>query len=463
MEVSVQKLEGLQCRVDVTVPASEVSSKYNAKVAHVCKTAKIDGYRPGKASPKLVEDRFGQGILYEICGDLIDSSFQDAIKSNNLRVAGRPQIEPKEFNKNQPLEYSATFETYPEIKLTDLSGQTIEKPVAAVEAGDISKVLDRLRNQHADWQQVDRPAKEGDRMLIDFEGFIDGEAFEGGKAEGFQLEIGAKRMIPGFEEAMIGAAANQEPVIKVTFPKDYHAADLAGKPAEFKIKVHQVLESKLPELNDALAEKVGVKEGLAKLNEQVKKSMEAELDQALKNITKNHVLEKLIELNPLTLPAAAVDAEIRHIQQVTLQRMMKEQGIDPKDMPKFDMPREPFVKQAERRVSLGLLLAEVVKAGDIKLDQAQLKAKVEEIAQVYHNPEQVVQWYYQNPEMLSEVESLVLEEAAINFLLEKAKVVEKKLSFEEVVNTKPAQDDHGHDHEEGHVHGPDCNHDHEDH
>ncbi len=441
MQVTVQNLEGLERKVDISIPAAEVGQRYQSRLDNVRKTAKIDGYRPGKASPEMIERRFGESVLFEVCGDLIDSSFQNAVKEHQLNIAGAPKVEPKAFAKDQPLEYSATFEVYPEISLKDLSGQSISKPVSAITPEDINKVLHRIQKQHADWTPVDRASVEGDQLSIDFEGFVDGVAFQGGKAAGFQIELGSKQMIPGFEEALVGVKVGDEPTIQVAFPEDYHAKDLAGKPAEFKIKVHKVLEAKEPELNDALALKMGIAEGgIAKLKEQVQKSMQTELDNALKNRLKSIVFDKLIELNPIALPNAALDKEIKHLQSTALHRMLHDQGVkhdcQSHDLPKIDLPREPFLKQAERRLSLGLLLAEVIKKAQIKSDPAAVKARIEEMAQTYHNPEQVIQWYYGSHERLSEIESMVLEEAAINQLLEKAKTSDEHMEFEKVVNNQ---------------------------
>lgn len=445
MKVAVESLEGLGRRMNIIVPAEQVQKKYRERLNKLSKTAKLNGFRPGKAPLNVIEQRFGEGVLYEACGELVESSFQQALKENEIHMAGSPKLEPHKFEKNQDLQYSAVFEVYPSIQLHDLQGATIEKPVAEIKDEDLNKVLNKIREQNADWQAVDRASHSGDRLLIDFEGFIEGAAFEGGTATQFQLQLGSKQMIPGFEEALLKVKAGDEPSIHVTFPTDYHVAKLAGKPAEFKIKVHTVLESKLPELNDALVEKMGIKEGgVDKLKEQVRRSMGAELKRALHNRLKTQVLEKLLDLNPTSLPKSAVDEEIKHLQSETIHRIMRESGMEHADdhghpnhkHPNIDLPREAFVQQAERRIALGLLLAEVIKQASIKVDPQQVRAKIEELAETYQNPQQVIDWYYRNQKMMSEVESMLLEEAAIGHLLEKAKLEEKHLSYEDVVNTK---------------------------
>ena len=443
MTVTVENLEGLERRIQLSVPAEQVQAKYQEQLKKAGQSVKLDGFRPGKVPLAIVEQRFGPDVLNEASWELIESTFQEALKSTGLRLAGRPQVEPAPFAKSQPIEFKVTFEVFPEVKLKDLQGAQIEKPEATLSDADLNKTLDKIREQHAEWDEVARAAKEGDALDIDFEGFVDGVAFEGGKASNFRVEIGAKRMIPGFEEALVNVKAEDETTIKVQFPENYQAAQLAGKPAEFKIKVHKVLERKLPELTDSLVEKMGLKEGgVAKLTEQVRKGMNNELKQALNNRLKATVLEKLLELNPLQLPKAAVDEEIKHLQSAAMHRIMRESGMPHADdhnhpdhkHPDIQLPREPFVAQAERRVALGLLIAEVIKQGEIKSDPARVRARVTEMAELYQQPEQFIDWYYRNPQLLSEVEAMVLEEDAIQYLLEKATVTPKSLSFDELVN-----------------------------
>ncbi len=448
MTVTVESLDGLERRIHMQVPAEQVQAKYQQGLKKVTQTIKLDGFRPGKVPFALVEQRFGRDILKDACWELIETSLQDAVKTSDIRMAGRPRIEPTPFAKDKALEFDVTFEVFPEIKLKDLQGVQIEKPEAELQDSDLAKTLEKLREQHAKWEPAERAAKEGDAIDIDFEGFVDGIAFEGGKASNFHLELGAKRMIPGFEEALVGVKANDETTINLQFPENYQAAQLASKAAEFKIKVHTVLERKLPELNDALVEKMGLKEGgVEKLKEQVRRGMSSELKQALNNRLKTKVLDKLLELNPMTLPKAAVDDEIKHLQNAAIHRIMRESGMPHADdhghpehkHPDIELPREPFVQQAERRVALALLLVEVIKAGSIKSDPERVRARITEMAEVYLQPQQFIDSYYRNPQLLAEVESMVLEESAIQFLLEKATVNPKTLSFEEVVNTKEGE------------------------
>lgn len=450
MIATIENLEGLERRMHITVPPEQVQTKYQERLNKLSKTVKLDGFRPGKVPLSVVEQRFGSDILSEACWELVESSFQEALKEKAIHLAGRPHhVEPNPFLKNQALEYKITFEVFPEIHLKDLSGVSIEKPVSSITDADLDKTLEKIRAQQAEWKTAERPSKEGDSLMIDFEGFLDGVAFEGGKAADFQLELGAKKMIPGFEEPLVGAKAGDEKTIQVTFPEDYQAQHLAAKAVEFKIKVHKVLERHLPELNDALVEKMGLKEGgVLKLREQVQKGMNSELKQALSNRLKTLVLEKLLELNPMALPKAAVDDEIKHLQNAAVHRMMRESGMPHADdhghpehkHPNIELPRELFLKQAERRVSLGLLLSEVIKQAGIKQDPERVRTKITEMAEVYQQPQQVIDWYYRNPQLLSEVESAVLEEMAIQHLLEKAKVSDKTLSFDEVVNTNSKEE-----------------------
>ena len=434
MQTEVKKLDGLKCQLTVTIPAEQVKTAYDKHLKEVASKAKVSGFRPGKVPPNVIEKQYGQGIKQDVAGDLMQSSFEEAVTKNELMIAGQPKVEPGNLKKGEAFEYVATFETYPKITLTDLTDQKFEKSVAEVIDKDVSGMLEKIQQQQADWVDADRAAKEGDRVVMDFEGYVGDEVFEGGSAKDFTLELGSKQMIPGFEDGLIGAKANETTSVKVTFPEQYPVETLAGKEARFEVTVHKVQEPKLPELNDALAKKAGVEGGLDALKTEVRKGMERELRQLLEGQMKNQVLDKLIELNPVEVPEALLDLEIQSLQQMTRQQMAQQQGKQ--ELPNMDLPRDPYLEQEKKRVTLGLLLAEVIKAYDIKVDKDLVRAKVEEIANPYGKPEEVIAWYYNNQQMLSEVEALVVEDQAILKLLEKAQIEEQSKNYDDIINAQ---------------------------
>lgn len=432
MQTELKVLEGLKRELKVILPVEEVKAAYQKRLAEIAKEVKMPGFRPGKVPLDVIEKKYSSGIKNEVAGDLMQATFDQALKEKNVKIAGQPHVHPGDLQKNEPFEYVADFEVYPEINLKNLEGAKLDKLISEVTDADVTNMLEKIQHQQAEWVEVERDAKDGDRLVIDFVGTIDKETFEGGAAKGFTLELGSKQMIPGFEEALIGAKPKAMTKIKVTFPKDYHAEQLAGKNAEFEVTVNKIEEAKLPELNDALAEKIGVKEGLDALKKQVREGMERELNQAIEARAKMSVLDKLIELNPIEVPESLLEMEIQNLQRMTKQQMIQQQGGG--DLPELDLPREPYVEQAKKRVALGLLLGEVIQSFGIGVDADKVRAKVEEIAAAYRKPQEVIDWYFNNKQMLSEVEALVVEDAAVAKLLEQADVTEKTSSYDIVVN-----------------------------
>lgn len=431
MQIAVENLGQLQRRMTITIPASEIEQQIETRLKQKAPSIKIKGFRPGKVPMDVIRRNFGDAVRQEVIGDLIRSSFYEAISQEKLDVAGAPQINPKSMSVGEPLEYEAVFEIYPKIELKDLSGVVIEKLLANVSDDDLAKVLEKLRNQYADWVEVDRPAQNGDRVMIDFEGTINGEKFEGGAANNIAVVLGSKSMIAGFEEGLLGAKAGESRDINVTFPSDYQQKKLAGQPAKFAIKVNKVLEPKLPEINDDFAKKLDVKGGMDALRNEVMKSMERELERNKKEHVKKQVLMELLKRNPIEIPMALVDAEIEQMQQQLKQRFAMQTGQS--NLP--DLPKEHFVEQAKERVTLGLLLAEYIKNQQIKVDNSRVRAVLEEIASAYDNPEQVVNYYLQNKAAMAQIESMVMEEQAVEKLLETANVEEKNVSYDEIVNS----------------------------
>ena len=430
MQVSVESTSALERRLTIGVPAERIESEVTKRLQQTARRAKVPGFRPGKVPMSVIRQRYEDSARQEALGDLIQSSFYEAIVAEKLNPAGAPSVEPKVFEKGKDLEYVATFEIYPEIQVAGFEGITVERPQAEVSEADVDNMLDILRKQNTRFEAVERAAENGDQLNIDFVGKIEGEAFAGGSAKGTALVLGSGRMIPGFEDALVGAKAGEERVITPTFPEDYQNLELAGKTAEFTVTVNAVAAPVLPELNEQFFALFGASEGgLEGFRAEVRKNMERELRQAIKSKVKNQVMEGLLAANPVELPKALVANEVQRLRVQAVQQFGG--NIKPEQL-----PAELFEEQAKRRVSLGLIIAEVVKQAELKPDDARVRELIEEMASAYQEPEQVVAWYYKNEQQLGEVRSVVLEQQVVDTVLQKAKVTDKPVSYEEAV--KPA-------------------------
>ncbi len=415
----------------IGVPAERIETEVNKRLQQTASRAKVAGFRPGKVPMSVIRQRYESAARQEALGDLIQSTFYEAIVEQKLNPAGAPAVEPKVFEKGKDLEYVATFEIFPEFQVASFDNVEIERLQADVADSDVDNMLDILRKQNTSFENVDRAAENGDQLNIDFVGKLDGEAFAGGSAKGTALVLGSGRMIPGFEDALVGVKAGEERVITPTFPADYQNLDLAGKTAEFTVTVNSVAAPKLPELNDAFFALFGIKEGgLEGFRTEVRKNMERELRQAIKSKVKNQVMEALLASNPVEVPKALVSNEIDRLRAQAVQQFGSNIKAD-------QLPAELFEEQAKRRVLLGLVVAEVVKQFELKPDEARVREMIQEMASAYQEPEQVVSWYYKNDQQLGEVRSVVLEEQVVDTVLQKAKVTDKQVSYEEAV--KPAE------------------------
>lgn len=431
MQVSVESTSALERRMSITVPAERIETQVNKRLQQTAQKAKIPGFRPGKVPMSVIRQRFEADARQEAVGDVIQSSFYEAIAEQKLAPAGQPSVEPKVLEKGKDLEFIATFEVFPEITIGGLEGIAIERQQADVADSDVDNMLDILRKQNTRFEAVERAAEKDDQLNIDFVGKIDGEAFAGGSATGTQLVLGSGRMIPGFEDALIGAKAGEERVINPTFPEDYQNLDLAGKTAEFTVKVNSVSAPQLPELNDEFFTLFGIKEGgLEGFRAEVRKNMERELRQAIKSKIKNQVMDGLLAANPIEVPKALIGSEVNNLRVQAVQQFGG--NIKPDQL-----PAELFEEQAKRRVSLGLIVAEVVKQFELKPDDARVRELIQEMASAYQEPEQVVAWYYKNDQQMNEVRSVVLEEQVVDTVLQKANVTDKSVSYEEAV--KPVE------------------------
>jgi trigger factor len=431
MQVSVETTQGLERRLTISVPAEKVDVEVKNRLRQLAKTQRINGFRPGKVPPSVIQKRYGKAVREEITGELMQRNFVEAIIAEKINPAGRPNFVAKSNEDGQPFEFEATFEVYPEVEIKDLEKIAVERHVAEVTDADIDEMFVTLQNQHKTWKENKRKTKKGDKLTIDFLGRVDGEEFEGGKAENFELELGSGRMIPGFEKEITGMKVGEEQTIKVTFPEDYHAENLKGKEAEFDIKVNKTEGPVLPEVDDEFAKLFGVEEGgVEALREEVAKNMNRELTQAIKAKVKEQAIEGLLENNDVELPAALVAQEVDVLRQQALQRFGGQ--MDPKNLPQ--LPAEMFEEQAKRRVKVGLLLGEIIKVNELKVDEAKVTELIETAASAYEDPQEVIEYYKSNQEMNQQMQNVALEEQAVEFVLERAKVTEKKAGFQEIMN-----------------------------
>lgn len=431
MQVSVENTSALERRMTIAVPAERVENEVNKRLQQTAKRAKVAGFRPGKVPMSVIRQRFEADARQEAFGDLVQASFYEAIVEQKLNPAGAPAVEPKSFEKGKDLEFVAIFEVFPEFTVAGLESINVERLSAEVADADLDNMLEVLRKQNTRFEAVERAAQNDDQVNIDFVGKVDGEVFAGGSAKGTQLVLGSGRMIPGFEDGLVGAKAGEERVVNVTFPEDYQNLDLAGKAAEFTITVNSVSAPALPELNEEFFAQFGIKEStLEGFRAEVRKNMERELRQAIKTKVKNQVMDGLLAANPIEVPKALLENEVNRLRVQAVQQFGG--NIKPEQL-----PAELFEEQAKRRVVLGLIVAEVVKQFELKPDDAKVREMIEEMASAYQEPEQVIAWYYKNDQQLNEVRSVVLEEQVVDTVLQKATVTDKSVSYEDAV--KPAQ------------------------
>jgi trigger factor len=379
---------------------------------------------------KVIKQRFGAGVRQEVLGEVMSQTFYEAVQQEDLKPAGQPSIEPKTIQEGKDFQYIATFEVYPEVSLASLDDLVVNKAVAEVTDADIDEMIETLCKQSGEWADVEREAAEGDQVVMDYVGTKDGEEFEGGKAENSTLELGSNRMIPGFEDGLVGAKAGDERTLELTFPEDYHAEDLKGAAVEFKVTVHSVKEMQPAEVNEELFERFGVTEGGEEnFRKELRSNMERELKNAIKGDVKNQVLEALIEKNEVQIPKALVAQEINVLRQQSMQQF----GGAAANFDASMLPDELFSEQAERRVKLGLLMGEVIKDRDLKPEADKVREMIEEMASVYEDPEEVVNYYYGNEQQLASVEGAVLEDQVIDALIAEAGVNEESVSYKDAI------------------------------
>ena len=437
MQVTVEKPSNLERKMIVEVPEEDINTQVTARLKDLTKRVKVDGFRPGKIPFTVMKQRFGAQVRDEVVNEVLRQSYADALNEQDLRPAGEPVIDPVEAKKGQGLKFTAAFEVFPDVALGPVEELTIERAVCEINDADVDKMVETLRKQHKTYAEVERASKDGDQMTIDFVGKIDGEKFDGGEAEGFELEIGAGLMIEGFEDGLRGKSAGDELSLALKFPDDYQNAELAGKPVEFEIKVQKVAEAALPELNDEFFKNFGVEEGgESAFRDEIRENMDRERERALKQKLSRDALDQLHDANELDLPKSLVESETQRMRQQTAQNMIQ-RGIDPSQMNLGD--DSAMTEAATKRVKLGLLMAEMVKQAEIKPEPAKVRETIENMAASYEDSAAVVKWYYDDPQRLQEIEAMCLEEEAVNWLVEKAQTKDVEISFDDLMN--PGQTD----------------------
>jgi len=429
MQVSIETTQGLERKMTIAVPSQQVDSAVDARLREAAKNVRMNGFRQGKVPMKVVRTRFGKGVRQEVVGELMSQTYYEALNEQSIKPAGQPRIEATKLDEGEDLEFTATFEVYPEISLPDFSGIKAERLQAEVADEDIDTMIETLREQRQNWEEVDRAAAKDDLVNIDYLGRKDGEEFEGGKAEGSNLVLGSERMIPGFEEGIIGKKAGEQFTLPLSFPEDYQNEELAGAEVEFDITLNTVSEKALPAVDDEFFASFGVTEGgEAAFREEVANNMAREMKTASRNKLKNQIMDAVLEQIEITVPEALVAGEVDQLRNQTLQQMGGGQNFD-----KSMLPDDLFREQAERRVKLGLVLGEVIQQQNLQADAVKVKEAIEELASTYESPEEVVKWYYSNQEQLAAVESSVLEDQVFDHIIDQAQVAEKTVDYQEVI------------------------------
>ncbi len=430
MQVAVETTAGLERRFTISVEEAKLDDKINKKINELSRKAKVPGFRAGKVPVAVLQRMHGGAIRAEVIDEVTNEALIEAFKQQEMNPVDSPKVEYKQKDEGKNLEFTATFEIFPEVKLADYKGIKIEKVAAEILPADLDEMLKSLQKQQVTWEAVDRAAQADDRVTIDFDGMIEDKELPGGNAKEHQLILGSKSMIPGFEDGLIGAKAGADIDLKLAFPKDYHAKDIAGKPVEFKVKVHKVEAPSYPEINDEFAKSYDVKEGgLAALKTKIQENMERELKRGINNLNREVVLAKLLELTPIEIPKALIKREIEQMKAEMAQRF----NLPADNKQALNFPDELFQDKAVRRVSLGLIMAEYIREHDLKADDDKVRAKIEEFAASYEHPDQVMQYYYNNESSLDSVKSLVLEDQVFEDIMAGAELAEAKLSYTEVM------------------------------
>lgn len=435
MSVTVETLENLERKIIVSLPWADINAETDKRLKQTQRRVKVDGFRPGKAPLKMVASMYGASTQNEVLNELAPRAFYDIVISENLKVAGFPRFEAVEEQDDQDtLKIAAVFEVFPEVVIGDLSAQEVEKVTATVGDAEVDQTVEILRKQRTRYNHVEREAQNGDRVIIDFEGKIDGEVFAGGSSKNYAFVLGAGQMLPEFEAGVVGMKAGESKEVEVHFPEDYHGQDVAGKTAVFTITLNNVSEATLPEVDADFAKALGIEDGdVAKMREEVQKNVGREVERRVKDQTKESVMEALLKAVELQVPVVLVNEEATRLANEMKQNFVN-QGMA--DAAGLDLPVDMFKEQAERRVALGLILAKVVEENQLEPTDEQIKAVVANFAESYEDPQEVIDWYYADESRLQGPTSLAVESNVVDFVLSKAKVTEKALSFDEVMGAQ---------------------------
>jgi len=430
MQVSVESKEGLERRMTVELPAEMVNGALEKRLKEIARSAKIDGFRPGKVPLSVIRQRYAGQARQEVFGDLVQSTYFQALADEKLQPAGEPSIEPLQTTPAEGMSYVAVFEVMPEVKLQDMSEKVIKRPKVEVTDSDLEAMLNKLRKQRTTWNDVAREAQDGDQLTLDFKGFVDGEAFDGGSADGVPLVLGSSSMIPGFEEGLIGAKAGEHRTLELKFPEEYRAEHLAGKEAKFEVTVNKIAEPILPEIDEEFAKAFGVTEGgVEGLHKEIRSNMERELKEKVRSVVKEQAMELLLETNDVVVPKALINQEAAALQQQTKQNLAQSGQAS-----SMDLPLNLFENQARRRVALGLILGEVIRENKIELDSERVRARVEQFAQSYEDPQEVIDYYIKDKKQLASIENVVLEDQVVDWIIEQVKVEDSESAFDDLMN-----------------------------
>lgn len=430
---NTQVANALERRLDLTINVADLDKDADARLKKIGRTVKMPGFRPGKVPFNILKQQHGHQARHEALSESLDRAFGEAVTAQNLRVAGYPRIEPKDSADATQMAFTAIFEVYPEFKIADLAGKEIERPVLDVTAAEVDQTLEILRKQRVYYENAERGAQKEDRVVIDFLGKKDGVPFDGGQANDYPFVLGQGMMLADFETAVEGLKVGESKTFDLTFPADYFSKDLAGQTVQFDITVKQVQKPVLPEVDGEFAKMMGIADGdVEKMRAEVETNLKREVKKRIESRLKDQVMDTLVETNPIDVPNALVEMEVQRLMQAA-RADMEARGIKADQMP---VQPEWFAEQAKRRVTLGLILAELVKTENLEAKMEQVKAKVEEAAQSYENPEEVVRWYFSNPRNLAEVEAITLEDNVVQWVLSKAKTNDKAVAFDELMGAK---------------------------
>ncbi|WP_022950817.1 trigger factor [Leucothrix mucor] len=432
MQVSVESTGNIERKLTITIPADQIDGEVESRLKSLRGRVKIDGFRPGKVPLSVVSQQYGDSVYQEVLGETFQRTFSEAVAQENLRVAGQPEIAPETLERGKDLTYVATVDIYPEFEIASMAELEVKRPVVAIKDEDVDQMIENLRQQQKEWETIDRACENGDTVNIDFEGSLDGELFDGGSAQDFNVELGAGRMLKDFEEGLVGMSKGEEKTITVAFPDEYPAENLKGKSAEFKLTVNDVKAAKLPEVDEAFIAKFGVDAGdMESFRAEIRQNMQRELDNAIKNRVKQSVMEGLSSLHEIDLPKALVK------QEVTYVRNEMSENANGADM--SSLPDELFEEQASRRVKLGLIVGEIVTKNEMKSDETKIDEMLNNLASTYEEPQQLIEYYKNNPQAMQTIQAAVMEEMIVDWVVAQAKVVDEEMAFTELMNPQQQQ------------------------